>query len=71
MSEKPDDLLTPDEVCQKLGITQKTLCEWNIKHRHRAILARIRFSAKVVRYRRRKCRRFYSKVSQPVLTSPS
>lgn len=38
MSEKPDDLLTPDEVCQKLGITQKTLCEWNIKHRHRAIL---------------------------------
>lgn len=23
MSEKPDDLLTPDEVCQKLGITQK------------------------------------------------
>ena len=53
MSEKPDDLLTPDEVCQKLGITQNTLCEWNMKHRHRAILAPIRFSAKVVRYERR------------------
>ena len=23
MIEQPDDLLTPDEVCQKLGITQK------------------------------------------------
>lgn len=46
MSEKPDDLLTPDEVCQKLGITQKTLCEWNIKHRHRAILAFNSFQCK-------------------------
>lgn len=23
MAEQPDDLLTPDEVCGKLGITQK------------------------------------------------
>lgn len=61
MSEKPDDLLTPDEVCQKLGITQKTLCEWNIKHRHRAILAPIRFSAKVVRYERRNVDSFIQK----------
>lgn len=66
MSEKPDDLLTPDEVCQKLGITQKTLCEWNIKHRHRAILAPIRFSAKVVRYERRNVDAFIQNVAASI-----
>ena len=39
MTEQPDDLLTPGEVCQKLGITQKTLCKWNTEHRHRSTLA--------------------------------
>ncbi|SXF83154.1 Uncharacterised protein [Klebsiella variicola] len=61
MAELPDDLLTPDEVCGKLGITQKTLCLWNTKHRHRAILAPIKFSAKVVRYERRNVEAFIQK----------
>ncbi|WP_407575383.1 DNA-binding protein [Raoultella terrigena] len=57
-----DDLLTPDEVCKLLGgITQKTLCAWNIHHRHRATLAPIRFSAKVVRYECRNVKAFIDK----------
>ncbi len=36
MSEQSDELLTPAEVCKMLGgITQKTLCDWNINHRHK------------------------------------
>ncbi|HEO9146123.1 TPA: helix-turn-helix domain-containing protein [Enterobacter asburiae] len=61
MTGQPDDLLTPDEVCGMLGITQKTLCDWNIKHRHRTVLAPIRFSAKVVRYERRSVDAFIQK----------
>ncbi len=61
MAEQPDDLLTPDEVCEKLGITQKTLCLWNTTHRHRATLAPIKFSSKVVRYERRNVEAFIQK----------
>ncbi len=65
-NEPDSELLTPDEVCKRLGITQKTLCDWNINHRHRDILAPIRFTSKVVRYERcnvdafiQKCRSQY------------
>ncbi|EAV7503853.1 helix-turn-helix domain-containing protein [Kluyvera ascorbata] len=61
MSESDNDLLTPDEVCEILRITQKTLCEWNNTHRHRQLLAPIRFSAKVVRYERRSLKAFIDK----------
>lgn len=62
MVQKSDDLLTPDEVCVLVGgITQKTLCSWNKNHRHRAILAPIHFSAKVVRYERRNVDAFINK----------
>ncbi|MGV4115337.1 helix-turn-helix transcriptional regulator [Citrobacter freundii] len=61
MIEQPDDLLTPEEVCQKLGITQKTLCKWNTEHRHRSTLAPVKFSAKVVRYERRNVEAFIQK----------
>ncbi len=56
-----DDLLTPDEVCEILRITQKTLCEWNNTHRHRQLLAPIRFSAKIVRYERCNLKAFIDK----------
>lgn len=52
--EEDEPLLTPDEVCKMLGgITQKTLCDWNNHHRHRATLSPIRFSNKVVRYEKK------------------
>ncbi|EDQ2834611.1 DNA-binding protein [Salmonella enterica subsp. enterica] len=55
-------LLAPDEVCKLLGgITQKTLFAWNINHRHRATLAPIQFSTKVVRYERRSVKAFIDK----------
>lgn len=48
---KNNDLLTPDEVCHVLGgITRKTLVYWCNKHRHKKLLAPIRFSARNVRY---------------------
>ncbi|CDG20650.1 conserved protein of unknown function [Xenorhabdus poinarii G6] len=64
---KEDDLLTPEEVCKLLGgITPKTLADWNNKHRHKKILAPIRYTNKVVRYEyknviafREKCRAVY------------
>ncbi|MFP2768365.1 hypothetical protein [Oceanisphaera sp. KMM 10153] len=49
-----DTLLTPDQVCALLGgVTTKTLREWNNTHRHREVLAPIRFTQKLVRYERR------------------
>ncbi|ARF49142.1 helix-turn-helix transcriptional regulator [Pantoea stewartii] len=62
MSEQSDELLTPAEVCKMLGgITQKTLCDWNINHRHKKILAPIRFTSKVVRYERQNVQAFIQK----------
>lgn len=62
MSEQPDDLLTPAEVCKMIGgITQKTLCDWNTNHRHKKTLAPIRFTAKVVRYERKNVQAFIQK----------
>lgn len=62
MSEQSDDLLTPSEVCKMLGgIIQKTLCDWNINHRHKKILAPIRFTSKVVRYERQNVQAFIQK----------
>ncbi|CDG47481.1 hypothetical protein SCTVLC_0727 [Serratia symbiotica SCt-VLC] len=43
------------------GITQKTLCDWNINHRHKKILAPIRFTSKVVRYERQNVQAFIQK----------
>ncbi len=52
--EAPDELLTPEQVCEMLGgITTKTLTLWNNAHRHRKILAPIRFTHKHVRYERK------------------
>lgn len=49
-----DALLTPDEVCELLGgVTSATLRQWNNTHRHRKLLAPIRFTHKLVRYERR------------------
>ncbi len=60
--EKDDDLLTPEEACALLGgITTKTLRDWNNKHRHRSVLAPIRFTHKVVRYERRNVQAFKEK----------
>jgi hypothetical protein len=64
---KDDDLLTSEEVCKLLGgITQKTLADWNNKHRHKKLLAPIRYTHKVVRYEyknimafKEKCRAIY------------
>jgi len=48
-----ENLLTPEQVCDMVGgITTKTLREWNTKHRHRKMLAPIRFTHKLVRYER-------------------
>lgn len=53
ISENADELLTPEEVCKLLGgITTKTLRAWNIDHRHKKVLAPIRFTHKLVRYER-------------------
>lgn len=57
-----DTLLTPDQVCEMLGgVTAKTLREWNNSHRHRQVLAPIRFTHKLVRYERRNVLAFIDK----------
>ncbi|WP_071846573.1 MULTISPECIES: MerR family transcriptional regulator [Serratia] len=66
MSKKSEgaelDLLTPEEVCKLIGgVTTKTLRAWNITHRHRKILAPIRFTHKVVRYERQNVLDFIAK----------
>ncbi|EPS5440266.1 helix-turn-helix domain-containing protein [Serratia marcescens] len=56
------DLLTPEEVCKLIGgVTTKTLRDWNNNHRHRQILAPIRFTHKVVRYERKNVLAFIAK----------
>lgn len=43
--------LTPEEACKILGgITESTLRFWASNHKHKKILAPIRYSHKVVRY---------------------
>ncbi|AOM39253.1 helix-turn-helix domain-containing protein [Xenorhabdus hominickii] len=64
---KDDDMLTPEEVCGLLGgISQKTLADWNNNHRHKKLLAPIRFTSKFIRYEyknvmafKEKCRSVY------------
>lgn len=57
-----DTLLTPDQVCKLLGgVTTKTLRDWNNNHRHRQVLAPIRFTHKLVRYERRNVLAFIDK----------
>lgn len=61
-NESDDDMLTPEEVCKLIGgITTKTLRDWNITHRHKQLLAPIRFTHKVVRYERRNVMAFIAK----------
>lgn len=61
-NENEEELLTPEEVCSLLGgITTKTLRDWNVNHRHKQILAPIRFTHKVVRYERRNVLAFIAK----------
>lgn len=56
------DLLTPEEVCKMIGgVTTKTLRDWNKKHRHRQLLAPIRFTHKLVRYERQNVLAFIAK----------
>ncbi|HFJ4332879.1 TPA: DNA-binding protein [Serratia liquefaciens] len=56
------DLLTPEEVCKLIGgVTTKTLRDWNRTHRHRQILAPIRFTHKLVRYERKNVMAFIAK----------
>ncbi|BCZ42691.1 hypothetical protein SMGES_40170 [Serratia marcescens] len=56
------DLLTPEEVCKLIGgVTTKTLRDWNKNHRHRQILAPIRFTHKLVRYERKNVLAFIAK----------
>lgn len=48
-----DSLLTPEQVCLMLGgVTTKTLREWNVNHKYRKILSPIRFTHRIVRYRK-------------------
>lgn len=62
MTISNSDLLTPEQVCVKLGgITTKTLREWNINHRHRELLAPIRFTHRIVRYKPEAIQRFIDK----------
>ncbi|EMH8372121.1 hypothetical protein JEP63_00295 [Proteus mirabilis] len=57
-----DDMLTPEEACIELGgISTKTLCDWNNRHRHRKILAPIKFTNKVVRYEYKNIKAFIEK----------
>ncbi|AUU36036.1 hypothetical protein KC999_05475 [Proteus mirabilis] len=57
-----DDMLTPEEVCALIGgITTKTLCDWNNHHRHKEILAPIKFTSKVVRYEYKNVKAFIEK----------
>lgn len=58
------NLLTPEQVCAKLGgITTKTLREWNVSHRHRALLAPIRFTHRTVRYKPEAIQKFIDRCS--------
>jgi len=46
-----DAELPPEEACKVLGnITKSTLRDWASNHKHRKLLAPIRYSHKVVRY---------------------
>ncbi|OXS14911.1 DNA-binding protein [Zobellella denitrificans] len=56
-----DALLTPEQVSEMMGITPKTLRQWNQSHRHRHLLAPIRFTHKLVRYERRNVLAFIEK----------
>lgn len=59
---KDNDMLTPEEVCALVGgISTKTLCDWNNKHRYRKILAPIKFTNKVVRYEYKNVKAFIEK----------
>lgn len=59
-----EDLLKPEEVCEIIGgITPKTLRDWNNHHRHRDILAPIRITYRIVRYRYGNVRAFINKCS--------
>ncbi|CQH34823.1 helix-turn-helix transcriptional regulator [Yersinia enterocolitica] len=61
-TQTDDDLLTPQQVCDLVGgISTKTLRDWNINHRHRKVLAPIRFTHKLVRYERRNVMAFIDK----------
>ncbi|MDA5497982.1 helix-turn-helix transcriptional regulator [Yersinia aleksiciae] len=61
-AQTDDDLLTPQQVCDLVGgISTKTLRDWNINHRHRKVLAPIRFTHKLVRYERRNVMAFIDK----------
>ncbi len=58
------DLLTPEQVCVMLGgVTTKTLREWNVNHRHRELLAPIRFTHRIVRYKREAVNAFIERCS--------
>lgn len=57
-----DDLLTIDDVCEIIGgISPKTLADWNNTHRHKAVLAPIRFTSKMVRYEYKNVKAFIEK----------
>ncbi|CND56652.1 DNA-binding protein [Yersinia pseudotuberculosis] len=61
-TQTDNDLLTPQQVCDLVGgISTKTLRDWNINHRHRKVLAPIRFTHKLVRYERRNVMAFIDK----------
>jgi hypothetical protein len=54
-------LLTPEQAAEMMGITPKTLREWNNNHRHRQVLSPIRFTHKHVRYERKRVLAFIEK----------
>lgn len=57
-----EELIPPEKVCEMLGgISQSTLREWNNTHKHRKALAPIRFSHRVVRYRKQNVYNFIEK----------
>ncbi|MDD9338552.1 MAG: hypothetical protein PV362_02590 [Providencia heimbachae] len=57
-----DDLLSIEDVCELIGgISPKTLADWNNNHRHRATLAPIRFTSKMVRYEYKNVKAFIEK----------
>jgi len=62
MKEDDLELLTPSEVCEMLGgIGASTLREWSNHHKYRDILAPIRLSDRVVRFRRQNVMNFIEK----------
>lgn len=54
-------MLTPQQTADMLGITTKTLRDWNSSHRHRKLLAPIRFTHKLVRYEQKNIQAFIDK----------